>query len=69
MLALCLSFSISLLGFVPSDSFCGLVQWCSNLLLHIGNQFSEVDVEEPIHLVVVLESRHLLLDLEWIIVM
>jgi hypothetical protein len=29
----------------------GLVHWCSNLLLHIGNQFSEVDVGEPTHLV------------------
>jgi hypothetical protein len=65
LLALSGSFSISFLGFISSGSFWGLVQWFCNLLLHRGNQFSEVDVEEPIHLVVVPESRHLLLDLEW----
>ncbi len=69
MLALCLSLSIRYLGSVPSDSFLGLVEWCSNLLLHIGNQFFEVDVEEPVYFVVVMESRHLLLDLEWILIM
>ncbi len=34
---------------MSSDSFLGLVQWCSNLLLNIRNQFSEVGVEEPTH--------------------